>query len=260
MDLSLDFQSDQTREFRTPSPESPPETFSTSTSWLSLQMPLESMDDIDPYMGFSNGLLLLINEITDLVRLGKGTDDQAICVARARRLKTSLENLHQRLPESPTLGADSPKRRLAVIATGETYRLGALVLLYEIFSQSFPAALAATHVITNSELQETIQSILRTIDTHLDDMIHTAALPLWPLFLAGCCVDHEEGRVLALRLFEAIEQPRRFGNITPARKVMEMVWRQRDLASDDRRLSTKRGQYEWERASMLLGGWKISLT
>ncbi|EXJ94142.1 hypothetical protein A1O1_02535 [Capronia coronata CBS 617.96] len=241
--------------------------FSSSTSSLSLHMPLDSMDDIDPYMGFSNGLLLLINEITDIGPMASRTGDQARATIHARRLKTSLANLHQRLPES-AVSSDMVTRRRAFVATAEAYRLGAIILLHEVLSRSYPAVSAPCHVITKPELDDAIQSILQLIDTRLEDMIDTAALPLWPLFLAGCCVDLEEDRMTALRLFEVIEQRKRFGNITPARKVMEMVWRQRDLGRDDRQQPARnrkggRGtveQYEWERASTLLGGWKISLT
>jgi hypothetical protein len=226
------------------------------------------MDEIDPYMGFSNRLLLLINEISDLVLVGKAADNQAIFTSKARRLKSSLDNLQQHLPEFQASSSDLAPRKMAISATAETYRQGAVVLLHQILSQPHPAASISSHVIIHAkELQGAIHSILHTIDTHLEDMIHTAALPLWPLFLAGCCVDKEEQRMTALRLFETTEQRKRFGNVTPAREVMEMVWRQRDLSRDQRRSATRKnsdpasvGQFEWERASALLGGWKISLT
>lgn len=237
---------------------------SPSTTFLSVHMCEDSMDEIDPYMGFSNRLLLLINEISDLVLVGKAADNHTIFTNKARRLKSSLDNLQQHLPEFQA----SSSRKMAISATAETYRLGAIVLLHQVLSQPHPAASISSHVIIHvKELQGAIHTILDTIDTHLEDMIHTAALPLWPLFLAGCCVDKEDQRMTALRLFEVIEQPKRFGNITPAREVMEMVWRQRDLRRDQRRSSARKnsdpasvGQFEWERASALLGGWKISLT
>lgn len=71
-------------------------------------------------------------------------------------------------------------------------------------------------------------------------------------------------------------------NITPARQVIEMIWRQRDLGvQDDRKrrhtaamasqvhevntmpssFSTKGMQFfEWEKAMMMMGGLKLSLT
>lgn len=89
-------------------------------------------------------------------------------------------------------------------------------------------------------------------------------------------------------------------NITPAREVVEMVWRQRDLAVQDERKRPKpkpkpgkrsgtktkartgrrktqpmeaidvppvgkqslglAKRFEWERAMAMMGGWKLSLT
>ncbi|EXJ91987.1 hypothetical protein A1O3_00537 [Capronia epimyces CBS 606.96] len=237
---------------------------SSSTALLSLHMPLDSMDDIDPYMGFSNSLLLLINEITELGPMATRLCNQPTVTSHARRLKASLENLDQRPPDVLAFSSNSKlgTSRRAFVTTAETYRLGAFVLLHEILWRSYPAASAASHVITIAERDEAIRSILKLVDTHHKDMINTATLPLWPLFLAGCCVDLEEDRMTVLRLFEIIEQRKRFGNVPPARKVMEMVWRQRDLGRDGRRPARRKNveQYEWERASTLLGGWKISLT
>jgi len=47
-------------------------------------------------------------------------------------------------------------------------------------------------------------------------------------------------------------------------EVVQMVWRQRDLAAQDgrKKISGRGGQarFEWERAMVMLGGWKLSLT
>lgn len=73
-----------------------------------------------------------------------------------------------------------------------------------------------------------------------------------------------------------------YKNITPARQVIETIWRQRDLGvQDDRKrrhtaamasgmhesntmssaFPTKGMQlFEWERAMMMMGGLKLSLT
>ncbi|KEF52918.1 uncharacterized protein A1O9_10824 [Exophiala aquamarina CBS 119918] len=281
--------SDDQTSVRHPSedPASGRQAKSFSSSSLSSHMHEDTMDEIDPYMGFSNRLLLLINEITGLVRVGNTADNNTLFTNQARHLKSSLDNLHQHLPAfpavaasaslsaspcSPTTQRDFASRTRAMAATAETYRHGALVLLHHILSQPHPAASISSHVVIHvKELQAAIRSILHTISTHLDDMVHTAALPLWPLFLAGCCVDDEDQRMTALRVFETTEQRKRFGNVTPARQVMEMVWRQRDLGRDQRRSAASAaarrnsdpkvlGMYEWERASLLLGGWKISLT
>lgn len=267
----------------TEDPASGSRAMSPSSSFLSSHMYEDTMDEIDPYMGFSNRLLLLINEITDLVLVGNTAGNNTLFTNKARNLKSSLDNLQQHLPSfpvieasasksSPTTQRDFASRKRAMVATAETYRQSAIVLLHHILSQPHPAASISSHVIIHAkELQAAIHSILHTISTHLDDMIHTAVLPLWSLFLAGCCVDDEEQRMTALRVFETTESRKRFGNVTPAREVMEMVWRQRDLGRDQRRSAAAAaakknsdpkmvGMYEWERASVLLGGWKISLT
>jgi hypothetical protein len=48
-------------------------------------------------------------------------------------------------------------------------------------------------------------------------------------------------------------------------QVVQMVWRQRDLAAQDDRKrqknnGTRQARFEWERAMMMLGNWKLSLT
>lgn len=291
---------DPTPATREPSQDADILALSPSSSFLAAHMNEDSMDEIDLYKGFSDRLLLLINEITDLVPLGKTTDNKTIFIAKARHLKSSLDTVQQHLPEFPvssstssststppptsTPGPDLATRKIAISATAETYRQGAVILLHHILTQCHTAgsSTVASHVIIvpAKEQQTAIASILNTIDHHFETMIHTAALPLWSLFLAGCCVDNnEELRMTALRIFETIEAKKRFGNVAPARMVMEMVWRQRDLGRDQRRTSVAaaaatnrkkilpdpaaarpQGLYEWERAAMLLGGWKISLT
>ena len=279
---------------RDPSQDADVLALSPSSSFLAAQMNEDSMDEIDLYKGFSDRLLLLINAITDLVPYSKTADSNSIFITKARHLKSSLDTLQQHLPEFPALSSasapDLATRKIAISATAETYRQGAVILLHHILTQCHAAAAASASITTMAshpviivpakEQQSAIASILHTIDHHFETMIHTAALPLWSLFLAGCCVDNnEELRMMALRIFETIEAKKRFGNVAPARMVMEMVWRQRDLGRDQRRSSVaaaaatnsrkvisdpaaarQRGLYEWERAAMLLGGWKISLT
>ncbi|KIX04189.1 uncharacterized protein Z518_07743 [Rhinocladiella mackenziei CBS 650.93] len=247
-------------------------SFTSSTSFLSLHMDLDSLHDIDPYMGFSNSLLLLINEVADLASTSSSPDSQDnFATATVLRLKASLDELQQCLPESAMLNMSLVTRRPAFTSTAETYRLGALLLLHEVLMNSYSGSLAYNQVFQPADKHQYTHSIIQLIDENLECMISTAVLPLWPLFLAGCCVDNEEERMTALRLFELIEHRKRFGNIKPARKVMEMVWTQRDLSKDVRQRSDLnnnsgpqfrkyREQYEWERASDMLGRWKISLT
>jgi tellurite resistance protein len=48
-------------------------------------------------------------------------------------------------------------------------------------------------------------------------------------------------------------------------EVVQMVWRQRDLAAQDDRKrrknsEAKKARFEWEQAMTMLGNWKLSLT
>ncbi|KAF7588350.1 hypothetical protein BBP40_005878 [Aspergillus hancockii] len=274
------------------------ELAATSTNFLALTMPLEELDEIDPYMGFSNSLLLLINEIADLAWRSppKCMDANAISLrVKAFHLKESLDKLRQRPPgqlvSAATSGNDCPDRDLATkfMIIAEANRLGALLFLHEICSNRFRFEGSYHNPETYDDYDQNtllprfpeedkhnyIRAILDLIGHNLPWIIRTAALPLWPLFLAGCCAVTEEDRMTVMVIFEESEQLKRFGNIRPAREVVEMVWRQHDLGvQDDRKRrraaavatgrpvekNTQSERFIWERAMKMLGGWKLSLT
>ncbi|KAL4882968.1 fungal-specific transcription factor domain-containing protein [Aspergillus karnatakaensis] len=212
-------------------------------------------DIIDPYMGFSHSLLLLINEIAEIA--GSDSDSK-----RAKYLSEKLDSIRQ----TPPVESDS-NTNSECVAIAEANRLGAVLLLHEVCSS--PTVLkrhASTSLPTlDAESRNTcVQQILNLITEKRSIMMRTAVLPLWPLFLAGCCARDDEERVLVMQLFEELEGRRRFGNIAPAMEVVQMVWRQRDLAAQDERKrqdkSTISARFEWERAMTMMGGWKLSLT
>ncbi|KAJ5586349.1 hypothetical protein N7450_006136 [Penicillium hetheringtonii] len=172
---------------------------------------LQSPDTIDPYMGFSHSLLLLINQIAGLA--WKPADEiKSMRATDVLPLRRRLEGLEQVLPSQ----CEDP----------------------------------------NTEW----------------NMMRTAVLPLWPLFLAGCCAFEEEERVKVMQLFEELEGIHRFGNVAPAMEVIKMVWRQKDLSVQDERKREKsrpiemsidyqnEARFSWEHAMSMLGGWKLSLT
>jgi hypothetical protein len=60
-------------------------------------------------------------------------------------------------------------------------------------------------------------------------------------------------------------------NIAPAKEVVEMVWRQRDLSAEDegkrqrgeaqpKKDPLRGARFAWEHAMVMLGDWKLSLT
>ncbi|KAJ5689124.1 hypothetical protein N7462_003516 [Penicillium macrosclerotiorum] len=227
---------------------------------------LETPDTIDPYMGFSPSLLLLINQVTELAGHNE-RDQQVMGAQRVYDLKRRLEEIQQKLPSEQI----DPDTECASIA--EANRLGALLLLHETCSSKAGSA-SSTQLpsLDSKEKSQYVDQILKLILTKKSNMMRTAVLPLWPLFLAGCCAREEEERVIVLQLFGELESIRRFGNITPAMEVVEMVWRQQDLAGSDDRRPQKNGspdlendplqgaRFAWEHAMAMLGDWKVSLT
>ncbi|KAJ5626863.1 hypothetical protein N7528_004290 [Penicillium herquei] len=226
---------------------------------------LDSPDTIDTYMGFSHSLLLLINEVAELA----STPNEASSVAKASnvyQLKKHIETIQQ----TPPVEFISPDTECAAIA--EANRLGALLLLHEICSsKSRQPDYYHLPSFNPDEKDRYVEQILQLILSKKENMMRTAALPLWPLFLAGCCTRNEEDRVTVLQIFEEVESIRRYGNVAPALEVVQMVWRQKDLAVQDDRKRFKNGQhrnvkdslqnarFSWEYAMTMLG-WKVSLT
>lgn len=166
---------------------------------------VESPDRIDPYMGFSQSLLLLINQVTELAWM-KEDDQNEISPSTVYQLKRNLEEIQQRLPT----GQIDPTTECAAIA--EANRLGALLLLHETCSSKpVSASKSGLPAFNPEEKSRFVGQILNLILEKKANMMRTAVLPLWPLFLAGCCAREDEERVTVLRLFEELNGIRRFG-------------------------------------------------
>jgi Fungal specific transcription factor domain len=207
------------------------------TDFLSLAMPLEDLDQIDSYMGFSNSLLLLINEVADLAWKydSRHSVDAELPLVReqVQRLRLSLETLRQTPPPLPICGAAREEAEFQAIA--EANRLGALLLLHEVCVSrlqrpslwvrrrrgSRAAAAAATTGLDCEEEDDLatatddkaryVREILDPMAQNINHITRTAALPLWPLFIAGCCVTSEEDQITVMRIFEETEKLKRYG-------------------------------------------------
>ncbi|KXG54327.1 Protein of unknown function DUF3468 [Penicillium griseofulvum] len=216
-------------------------------------------------MGLSPALLLKIDQVAELAW---ACDNDNIKINRkdVAQLKNDLDSLQQRIPTEHI----DPNMECAAIA--EANRLGALLLLYEICSTKAPIDRSGIPTLESEEKNVYVERILTLLLEKKTNIMRTAVTPLWPLFLAGCCAHREEERVIVLQLFRELESIRRFGNITPAIEVVEMVWRQRDLSVQDERKLQKRlnpqrqkdplreTRFSWEHAMVMLGDWKLSLT
>lgn len=159
-----------------------------------------SSEIIDPYMGFSHALLLLINEVTDLA-----WQEHELDIQKVYGLKHSLEVLRQTPPHGD-INLHSGQECMVI---AEANRLGAILLLYEICSSS--ESISSCSSFSSEEKLRYVRQILDLIQAHKSNMMRTAVLPLWPLFLAGCCVSDDNDRVIVLQIFQEWEAIRRFG-------------------------------------------------
>lgn len=296
-----------------------------------IPMPIETEDpdEIDIHQGFSNSLLIGVNDICDLAQNSRfdGMDDAFENMNRLHELLQKvnelcrrIENIVQKPPKALQRGAkpndwglldpsigDDEWRRLrqqeqllgVVTATAEANRLGCLLFLDDICAQRFPGIIPSCR----SDRKRNIHRILDLTDRVCAYGSVTAALPIWPVFIVACAVDDEQDRIRVLSIMENFRRNQSFGvrklliatteedadpfsfiqTIPPTHAVIESVWRQRDLACDDKGslqrtrlremtspLSGPCGQdfkgfgtderYPWERAMLTLKGPVLSLT
>ncbi|GAM82994.1 hypothetical protein ANO11243_009800 [Dothideomycetidae sp. 11243] len=267
-------------------------SLSAWTEYLSTHMVLEDMDQVDPYMGMSNSLLLLINEATEIYR-SAGSSEHDPCLraalrSRFRRTKASLNNIHQREPSSAN-GLDQGANKGEFVAIAEVNRLGALLYLHAMGMFKSPRLCLAEDNVADSdagdfeysrleqEATALMRRILALVTEEFSLVSRCATIPLWPLFVAGCFAHEDADRICVSAVFGKLEALRRFGNITPARRAMQCVWKQHDLGAQDDRKRRKTmveacdqkesgeesrsiKHFEWEDALKILGNWKLCLT
>lgn len=255
----------------------------TSTETISLSMCQDSLDSIDLWNGCSRSLLLLINEVVALKEQAKiltveNTSEiearRAAIESTIQRLKHSLINLSQLQP--PTLSTDhvegATSRIQLLIRNAEAYRSAAILLLNESSVPEFYGLSAKfdhrrlTPALSAEEKSFHIEFILRTAHDIISLPDVPISWPLWPLFIAGCCVTNEDDKAVVLSLFRNAQQKTPYENISRAQKVVELMWQQREFRSSSSGGSAQRtqpprraaGYYEWEEV-MRLKGWMLSL-
>lgn len=182
-------------------------------------------DQIELHQGFSNTLLILINRISDLVDMKKPPEGGRSNNETIRQLNTALENLVQVPPKeasqnpiieadeeggttkSPIPDASSAPRLETIRATAEANRLAALIFLDDTCSLHFPDIVPACR----RRRHEYIQEIFSLVEVVCGTQPVTAALPIWPMFIAGCSITNEDDRVKFLSILEKFQWERLFG-------------------------------------------------
>ena len=184
----------------------------------------ETLDQIDPYSGLSNSLLLLINEISDLERearsLGQEDPLSAKLLVKAQRLALSLDNLKQFV--SPGIEASDPRVAEDMRSTAEAGRLAALTLLHEMmynpYAQS-PSGTTTQGAEQAAKVEERKQYIERILELVGDVLARSTRLnvswPLWALFIAGSSVDDDQIRLVVIRLFKLAMEKSTLGVSVP---------------------------------------------
>lgn len=199
----------------------------TSTENLALVMDEDRLDQIDPYSGLSNGLLLLINDIADLQReahqMAKNNDFSFVTAQEAsmdlmfriERLALSLCNLSQDV--SICVALSDPEVAEDLRQTAEAGRLAALMLLNEIIHstsrlchEGIPTPQSDGRASLKFGLEHKTVYSQRIFDLVGDLLERSTTLnvswPLWPLFIAGSSADTDQRRLVAIQLFEMAMQ------------------------------------------------------
>lgn len=169
---------------------------------------------IEPHQGFSNALLLLVNQICDLAGEAESTD----IAKRARQLEARLESLTQLLPKSALDGAarylvhmagdEIPSHRLeSIVDTAEAHRLAALLFLDEICALHVPRVTPDCRSARSAH----IERILSLVESICEREPVTAALPIWPVFIVGCAIVAEDDRRRVLDILDKFQLRRIFG-------------------------------------------------
>jgi hypothetical protein len=194
---------------------------SISYSWLED----DSMEEIDPLMGCSRGLLDIIKQISAF-----SSHMERICTSRAftteeikhmfqsrSRLERALRTIRQHVPSATT------NPNLALIA--EAKRTTALLYLYDRFCSFTLSSDRDPHEPTSRHLHRLIQSLL----SQLESLPVTPTL-LWPLFVLGnASPDNEHHRRFVLERLGHMVKMRNLGSVRLARRLLKKRFREWDM-------------------------------
>lgn len=186
----------------------------------------DELDKIDTHQGFSNRLLLIINDICDL-RDAQNSDesnhqdaDTEALERRVIEIQSKLdtltqvppENIHQVLAAGMDCDArlEPEKLRLKlefITMTADSNRLAALLFLDETCATHLP------HIVPRCRKSRSviIQKILSYVKNICETGPITAALPIWPVFVAGCMASTDDDRLQVMEIFDKFLSEEKFG-------------------------------------------------
>ncbi|KAF2679370.1 hypothetical protein K458DRAFT_314478 [Lentithecium fluviatile CBS 122367] len=195
---------------------------STPYKWLED----DCIDEIDPLMGCSRGLLDIINQISSIsssfsrIRSSRAlTDGEMQCLSESRfKIERALQGVRQHPP------ASTANPTMAAIA--ETKRTTALLYLYERFD-SISRSPSDPHL--SETLPRHVSHLVKTLISQLEPLPATPTL-LWPLFVLGnASPSNEEHRQFVLESLDEILKERNLGSVRLARRLVGRRFRNVDL-------------------------------
>jgi len=155
------------------------------------------------------------------------SDGHKILLARIQSRRDDIERrlhcLQQNVPKRPDSVDDWSSSRAELKAIAESKRLAALLYLHVRLDSSRPDH---PHI---ARITARILGLLPHISVRTNTL-------LWPLFIVGIMgVQNasDTDKLLVLQLFNAMQRTRQLGNIKRARRIVEEVWRQRDLRGSE---------------------------
>ncbi|KAF1851625.1 uncharacterized protein K460DRAFT_38669 [Cucurbitaria berberidis CBS 394.84] len=198
---------------------------STSYAWLEDDI----MEEIDPLMGCSRGLLDIIDQISAI-----SSNAERICLSRALtteeiqnmdesrfRLEHALRTVRQHAP----LTTSNPN--LALVA--EAKRTTALLYLYDRFSPFSPLG----DLDLAEKKSRYAHRLIDSLASQLELLPVTPTL-LWPLFVLGnASPDNEHHRRFVLERLSDMIKMRNLGSVRLARQLMVRKFREWDLQVDE---------------------------
>ncbi|KAF2865406.1 fungal-specific transcription factor domain-containing protein [Massariosphaeria phaeospora] len=186
----------------------------------------DDMEEIDPIMGCSRGLLDIINRISiissDVKRLLSRrvlSIDEVRCFEQSRsQLERALYAIRQ-VPPPTTTNPD-------IARVAEAKRTAALLYLYERFA-SVPQASSGSD--PSETMRHHINRLVNALILQLGPLPVTPTL-LWPLFVLGnASPGDEEHRRFVLERLGRMLRGRNLGSVRLARRLMERKFRRWDL-------------------------------
>ncbi|KAK5113570.1 hypothetical protein LTR85_010798 [Meristemomyces frigidus] len=197
--------------------------------WRIIECPAYNASPINTLVGCSEELLGLISQTSDLADEKEGIEGaEEVSLASVgyrktdftgsadfARRRTAIERRLHSLSQIPLSGPNTDDIALIV----ETKRLAALIYLYGRFDCLLPHQAPIPHITRK------LLSLLAHIES-------STTVLLWPLFIVGTFGIQPEGdedRKLVLKRLTAMQRVRQLAHVKKARRVIEAVWKARDL-------------------------------